>query len=147
MPAGRGASNAEVIVPPRLFRVILPVSDVDRAAEFYAAVLGVAGRRVSPGRHYFRCGGVIVACLDARRDGDGYDAVPVPEWLYFATGDLEGLFERCRRAGASFETGEIHGQPAGGIVRRPWGERSFYARDPFGNGLCFVDERTVFSGE
>ena len=26
------------------------------------------------------------------------------------------------------------------------GERSFYARDPFGNGLCFVDENTLFTG-
>jgi hypothetical protein len=31
-------------------------------------------------------------------------------------------------------------------VTRPWGERSFYAFDPDGNGLCFVDERTVFTG-
>lgn len=29
---------------------------------------------------------------------------------------------------------------------RPWGERSFYCRDPFGNGLCFVDEKTLFTG-
>ena len=32
------------------------------------------------------------------------------------------------------------------MIVRPWGERSFYAFDPFGNGLCFVDETTVFTG-
>ncbi len=31
-------------------------------------------------------------------------------------------------------------------VTRPWGERSFHADDPFANGPCFVDERTVFTG-
>ncbi len=25
-------------------------------------------------------------------------------------------------------------------------ERSFYARDPFGNPICIVDEKTVFTG-
>jgi hypothetical protein len=29
------------------------------------------------------------------------------------------------------------------LATRPSGERSFYAKDPFGNPLCFVDEQTV----
>ena len=29
---------------------------------------------------------------------------------------------------------------------RPWGERSFYAEDPWGNPPCFVEERTVYTG-
>ena len=41
---------------------------------------------------------------------------------------------------------DVHGESAGEIVKRPWGERSFYVEDPFGNGLCFVDERTLFTG-
>jgi hypothetical protein len=32
------------------------------------------------------------------------------------------------------------------MIVRPWGERCFYAFDPFGNGLCFVDETTLFTG-
>jgi hypothetical protein len=32
------------------------------------------------------------------------------------------------------------------MVVRPWGERSFYVKDPWGNGLCFVDEKTLFTG-
>jgi hypothetical protein len=28
---------------------------------------------------------------------------------------------------------------------RPWGERSFYAEDPWKNPLCFVEEGTVYS--
>jgi hypothetical protein len=30
------------------------------------------------------------------------------------------------------------------IKTRPWGERSFYATDPFGNKCCMVDARTEF---
>ena len=34
----------------------------------------------------------------------------------------------------------------GEIAERPWGERSFYATDPFGNKICFVDRATMFTG-
>ena len=47
---------------PRLYRVILPVADIERAVAFYRTVLGVPGQRISQGRHYFGCGGVILAC-------------------------------------------------------------------------------------
>lgn len=30
------------------------------------------------------------------------------------------------------------------IETQPWAERSFYCSDPFGNKLCFVDDRTLF---
>jgi len=32
------------------------------------------------------------------------------------------------------------------IETQPWGERSFYCTDPFGNKLCFVEEGTTFTG-
>jgi catechol 2,3-dioxygenase-like lactoylglutathione lyase family enzyme len=130
-----------------LYRVILPVSDIERAAAFYAAVFGAPGRRVSPGRHYFDCEGTILACFDPRADGDGYVAKSNPEPLYFAVSDLRGTYEACAVAGAVFATGSPPGVgPLGGIARRPWGEESFYAADPFGNPLCFVARDTVFRG-
>ncbi len=51
---------------PKLFRVILPVSDLDRAVTFYRAILGIPGQRVSDGRHYFDCDGTILACFDLK---------------------------------------------------------------------------------
>lgn len=33
----------------RLYRVILPVSDIERAAAFYTYLLDTTGERVSPG--------------------------------------------------------------------------------------------------
>jgi catechol 2,3-dioxygenase-like lactoylglutathione lyase family enzyme len=131
----------------RLYRVILPVADIERAAKFYAAVLASPGRRVSPGRHYFDCEGTILACFDPKADGDGYAAKPNPEPLYFAVADLPATFRACREAGAELEWGgPPRVGPLGEIAKRPWGEESFYASDPFGNPLCFVARGTVFTG-
>ena len=123
-----------------LYRVILPVSDIERAAAFYGAVFATPGQRVSPGRHYFDCGGTILACYDSRADGDGDQGTPryqAFQYLYFAVDDLEATFERVRHAGATIEAA---------IETRPWGERIFYARDPFGSPISFVDAATVFTG-
>ncbi|MGA3068293.1 MAG: VOC family protein, partial [Tepidisphaeraceae bacterium] len=60
----------------KLFRVILPVSDIEAATKFYSELLADPGRRVSPGRHYFNCGGVILACFDPKADGDDFDPTP-----------------------------------------------------------------------
>jgi hypothetical protein len=48
----------------RLYRVIVPVRDIEPGAQFYSAVLGETGRRVSGGRHYFgdQSSGAILAC-------------------------------------------------------------------------------------
>jgi catechol 2,3-dioxygenase-like lactoylglutathione lyase family enzyme len=130
----------------RLFRVILPVTDINRAAAFYEIVLAMKGIRVSDGRHYFDCGGTILACFDPRADGDDDAPTPNPEWLYFAVDDLDATYAACKKAGAAFAMDDVHGDPAGEIAVRPWGERSFYVHDPFGNKLCFVDAQTVFTG-
>jgi catechol 2,3-dioxygenase-like lactoylglutathione lyase family enzyme len=130
-----------------LYRVILPVSDIEQAAAFYAAVLGASGRRVSPGRHYFDCEGTLLACFDPQADGDGHAAKPNSEPLYFAVSDLAATYEACRAAGARFAEGAPPGVgPLGQIAKRPWGEESFYASDPFGNPVCFVSRPTVFTG-
>jgi len=124
---------------PRLFRVIVPVPDIEAAATFYGNVLGDPGRRISPGRHYFGCGGTILACFDPRSDGDTWDAQPNPDHLYFAVSDLENYLARVRAQPGSVVHREIETQP--------WGERSFYCSDPFGNKLCFVDDRTLFTAD
>jgi predicted enzyme related to lactoylglutathione lyase len=122
----------------RLFRAIVPVSDLEKAANFYARLLATPGRAVGGGRHYFDCGDVILALLDNKKPPNG-------DYLYLAVADLEAVHARAEGLGClSQET--VHGASAGEMVRRPWGERCFYAFDPFGNGLCFVDEGTVFTG-
>ncbi len=125
----------------RLYRVVVPVGNIDEAAAFYGALLGSAGSRVSPGRHYFDCGGTILACYDPVRDGDGagdgWRHHP-NQYLYFAVPDLEAAFGRAR----DLRCPDLDER----IAAMPWGERLFYARDLFGNPICFVDDRTLFTG-
>jgi catechol 2,3-dioxygenase-like lactoylglutathione lyase family enzyme len=131
---------------PRLYRVIVPVTDIEAAARFYGELLGIEGKRVSGGRHYFDCGGVILALYQPAGDGDERTARPLPEHVYFAVADLEAVYERARRLGGLDGSTGDGGLAMGAIAVRPWRERSFYMHDPFGSPLCFVDEKTLFTG-
>jgi catechol 2,3-dioxygenase-like lactoylglutathione lyase family enzyme len=121
---------------PKLYRVILPVSDIEKACEFYRNLLDIEGERVSSGRHYFNCGGTILACFDPRADGDDFDATCNPDHIYFAVKNLEAIHKKIKETECLSVDDEIRTQP--------WGERCFYARDPFGNPICFVDDETKF---
>jgi len=99
--------------------------------------LGLPGKRVSSGRHYIDCQGTILALFSPRDDTDPWDAQPNPEPVYFAVDDLEAVHHRAMEMDARID------DPIG---VQPWGERSFYLRDPYGNRLCMVDQRTLFTG-
>jgi catechol 2,3-dioxygenase-like lactoylglutathione lyase family enzyme len=131
----------------RLYRVIMPVGDLESAASFYSTLLGQPGARISPGRHYFSCGEVTLALYSPRADGDSRDPRPNFDHVYFAVDDLQEVYQRAEKLGGlSTEVGD--GQlPMGQIATRPWGERSFYVNDPFGSPLCFVDSHTLFTGK
>ncbi len=127
----------------RIFRVSLEVSDSKKANRFYSKLLGIEGRLVGGGRVYFDCGPVILALVDV--SATRKKPRPIAQDVYFAVPDVEAYYARAKKLrGLSKE--DVHGAPAGAVVVRPWGERSFYAEDPFGNGLCFVDEKTLFIG-
>ena len=125
----------------KLFRVILPVHDIDAAAAFYGAVLGEPGRRVSNGRHYFGGEeGAILACYEPGADGDdvgeGWKHHP-NQYVYFAVENLDPARQACESAGATAITP---------IQKMPWGETMFWALDPFGNPISFVQSGTEFTG-
>ena len=131
----------------RLYRVIVPVADLEPAVQFYSTLFGQPGARISPGRHYFSCGDVTLAVYSPRADGDARDPRPNFDHVYFAVEDLEEIYRRAQRLGGlSTERGDGR-LPMGEIATRPWGERSFYTQDPFGNPLCFVDANTLFTGK
>jgi catechol 2,3-dioxygenase-like lactoylglutathione lyase family enzyme len=123
----------------------MPAHDLDRSVSFYQQVLGEEGMRISPGRHYFMCGGVILALYNPKADGDSTEPRPNFEHVYFAVTDLEACYERADRAGGLSSAIGDGNLPMGKIARRPWGEQSFYMNDPSGNPICFVDEATLFS--
>jgi catechol-2,3-dioxygenase len=129
----------------KLFRIALQISDLDRAAAFYSQLLDDSGRRIARGsRHYFDCGPVILALIDVTAGGQ--QPQPNPDYIYFAVSNLEQVYERAKALNCLAKD-RVHDQNAGEIVKRPWGELSFYVEDPWGNGLCFVDENTLFTGK
>lgn len=133
---------------PPLYRIILQVDNLDRAEEFYGKLLGDRGRRIPrASRHYIDCGPVILALVDVNGEGiPGLEPKPLPDYIYFAVSDVEAVYRRAQEL-QCLSTEDVHGESAGDLVKRPWGERSFYVHDPWGNGLCFVDDNTLFTGK
>jgi catechol 2,3-dioxygenase-like lactoylglutathione lyase family enzyme len=102
---------------PQFFRLSVEVGNLEGGLEFYSRLLGLQGRKQPGSRCYFDCGPVTLSVLDVSSSGTPH---PAAKALYFT--------------------------PGGGIVVRPWGERSFYVVDPWKNPLCFVEEGTVYTG-
>ena len=127
---------------PKLFRVTLEVADLERATQLYAALFGLDGQRYPGARHYFDCGGVIVAVLDVSRGG--MPPTPGPKSLYFAVDDVDAVHARANQLGV-LAPYQVHGEPASAVITRPWGERSFYVVDPWGNDLCFCENGTLYT--
>ena len=127
---------------PQFFRLNVEVGDLNAAIDFYTKLFDLQGRKQPGARCYFEAGPVTLQVLDVSGHGKPH---PAAKALYFTVKDLEAAFERAKALGClSQET--VHDAPGGGIVVRPWGERSFYTQDPWGNPLCFVEEGTVYTG-
>jgi len=138
-PGGQPTPSDDV---PSLFRLNLEVGDLDRAESFYSRLLGVPGRRQAGARVYFTCGAVTLQVVDVSGSARPH---PAAKALYFTVKDLDALFARAQGLGCLSDEG-VHGAPGGTISVRPWGERSFYAADPWKNPLCFVEAGTVYPG-
>jgi catechol 2,3-dioxygenase-like lactoylglutathione lyase family enzyme len=104
--------------PLQLFRLNVEVGDLSAARAFYETLLGGAGRGQAGNRFYLDAGPVAL------------QVVEVP---------------RAAALGALAQD-RVHGHTAGSITVKPWGERSFYAADPWGNPLCFVEAGTEYRG-
>ncbi len=124
-----------------IYRIVVRVADVPKAAEFYGKLLGIEGRSVGFGRVYLDCGPVILALVAPPEAA----APRSLDYLYLAVPNLDEAFARAKGLGC-LAPGEIGG-PAGEIATRPWGERSFYVVDPWGNPLGLVDDKTIFRGK
>ena len=83
---------------PKIFRVTLEVSNLDEAAAFYAKLLETPGKRHPGARHYFDCGGAILALQDPTQGG--LTPTPSPKSLYFATDDVDAAHARAKKLGA-----------------------------------------------
>jgi len=138
-PTSRAAGRDQPLPFPdvRVFRIAIPSSQHDEARAFYEHVLGMPADDTVPSRLYFHCGDVIVAVIDWTIEARDAAFQTTPDDLYFATDELDAVYERAVQAGA---------QITSAIEQRAWGERSFYCCDLDGNKLCFVDDSTLFVG-
>jgi predicted enzyme related to lactoylglutathione lyase len=127
---------------PQFFRLNIEVGDLAAAIDFYTRLLDIQGRKQPGARVYFDAGPVTLQVVDVSSAGAPHTAAKA---LYFTVNDLDAAFARAQALGCLSQE-SVHDAPGGGIVVRPWGERSFYALDPWGNPLCFVEEGTVYTG-
>ena len=127
---------------PQLFRINIEVADLDAAERFYSTLLGQTGRRRPGARVYFTCGAATLQVIDVSGEGAPHRAAKA---LYFTVNDLGAIFERARSLDCLSKE-RVHGMIAGEVAVRPWGERSFYADDPWQNPLCFVEAGTTYTG-
>ena len=127
---------------PQFFRLDIEVANLQEAARFYSTLLGLEGRRQAGARVYFQAGPVTLQVVDVSSSHTPHPSAKAP---YFTVRDLEAAFERAKGLGC-LSRESVHDTPGGGIVVRPWGERSFYAEDPWKNPLCFVEAGMVYPG-
>jgi predicted enzyme related to lactoylglutathione lyase len=127
---------------PSLFRLNIEVGNLDEAARFYGTLLGLESRRQAGSRVYFTCGPVTLQVVDVSSSGPPHTAAKA---LYFTVRDLDAIHARASALGC-LSSGDVHGESGGAITVRPWGERSFYAADPWENPLCFVEAGTIYPG-
>ena len=124
---------------PALFRINVEVGDVAQAARDWGALLGLDGRPQAGSRVYFTAGAVTLQIVQHA------EPHPAAKALYFLTDELDAVHARAQKLGW-LSKALVHGQVGGNISVRPWGERSFYAEDAWGNPLCFVQTGTVYPG-
>ena len=127
---------------PQFFRLNIEVGDLTAAIDFYTRLLDLQGRKQPGSRVYFDAGPVTLQVVDVSSVGTPH---PAAKALSFTVKDLDAAIERANALGC-LSRESVHAAPGGGIVVRPWGERSFYAEDPWSNPLCFVEEGTVYTG-
>ena len=136
------ATNSPSQDVPQFFRLNIEVGDLESAISFYSKLLGIDGRKQAGSRVYYNCGPVTLQVVDVSPAHAPHVAAKA---LYFTVNDLEAAFERAKGL-KCLSRESVHDAPGGGIVVRPWGERSFYVEDPWKNPLCFVEEGTVYAG-
>jgi catechol 2,3-dioxygenase-like lactoylglutathione lyase family enzyme len=127
---------------PQFFRLNIEVGDLDAAVSFYTTLLGIQGRKQAGARCYFNCGPVTLQVVNVSPAREPH---PAAKALYFTVSNLDEAYMRAVDL-KCVSREDVHGAPGGGIVVRPWGERSFYVEDPWKNPLCFVEEGTVYAG-
>jgi hypothetical protein len=128
---------------PQMFRLNVEVGGLAAAQTFYETLFGATGRAQAGNRFYLNAGPVALQIVNVTAFGGSPH--PAAKALYFTVNDLDAVHARAASLNA-LSTEMVHGVSGGDISVKPWGERSFYANDPWANPLCFVEAGTVYAG-
>lgn len=113
-----------------IMQILVPVSDVERAADFYERVLELPLLFKYPGTAFFDAGGTrLYLAQPSETDFDGRASI------YFRVDDVTGTFERLEAAGAT-----VRERPE--IVHRDAAYDLWLAfvQDPDGNNIGLMRE-------
>jgi extradiol dioxygenase family protein len=135
------ARRTKQVDTPSFFRLNIEVGDLAKAASFYGELFGIDGRMQAGSRVYIQAGPATLQVVDVSPEAPHVAA----KALYFTVKDVDAVHARAKKLRALSKE-LVHGKPGGDLVTRPWGERSFYADDPWGNPLCFVEAGTTYPG-
>ena len=124
---------------PKPFRLNIEVGDLAQAQRCYEMLLNTRGRGQAGHRFYIDAGPVVLQIIAAEHPHTAAKA------LYFATADLDAVRARAASLGC-LSSERVHGLEGGEISVKPWGERSYYANDPWRSPLCFVEAGKEYAG-
>jgi catechol 2,3-dioxygenase-like lactoylglutathione lyase family enzyme len=129
--------------PNAILETALYVEDLDRAEEFYGAVLGLELISKMAGRHvFFRCGEGVLLLFNA-----AVTRVALPGSLPVPTHGSSGQGHACFRASSEeMDQWAAHLRENGADIEADFlwpgsGARSLYFRDPSGNSLEFGEPK------
>jgi predicted enzyme related to lactoylglutathione lyase len=125
--------------PAAAVLVNIDVDDLERAASFYCAALGLTvGRRLGKGVRELLGGSTPIYLLQKSAGTLATPASPqrrdyvrhwTPVHLDFVVTDIDAAVTRARAAGATTESP---------VQTHPWGRIALMA-DPFGHGFCLIE--------
>lgn len=114
-------------------QIAIPVSDLDKAVDFYRDVLGIRFLfQAPPGLAFFDCGGVrLLLDVPAKQQKDQYASI-----IYYKVDDLPSAYETLLARGVVFEQGPEF------VAQMPDHELWMaFLKDPDGNMLGLMWEK------
>ena len=116
---------------------ILPVKNLDRARDFYAAKLGLEGQGLqADGKFLFRCGGGAILALFPKPNGTKAEHTAVS----FQVKDIVAETRDLERRGVKFHDYDLPGLKTVEHVCVLGSEKAAWFSDPEGNILCLHEE-------